>query len=271
MIKKAILAASVATGLVVPAKAGVYLPPKPAIIKPENIEFSKNILAMPFTLGMLPRKSAGPLYVSGSNYNTAAPTATANLSWSHTVPSGTSCLVIAACWIDSAGPTTSNSASWNGTALTRCSQTIYSANNIVEIYYLLNPTAGTFTAQALYAGSIDRFAAAVAINLSGVTAFDVQGGTTGASGGTKNIALTTTAKNVIVIAAFGANSTATVPTISCTAPASSTSVGSATNTSSSSGKRFTVFVTPQNLSGSITTTTSSSANTSWASSAAAFK
>jgi hypothetical protein len=59
MIKKALLAATVASGLIIPAQAGeLYLPPKPSIIKPENIEFSKHLLAMPLTMGMLPRKNA---------------------------------------------------------------------------------------------------------------------------------------------------------------------------------------------------------------------
>ena len=58
MIKKALLAATVASGLIIPqVAAGVYLPPKPSIIKPENIEFSKHMLAMPITLGMLPGKT----------------------------------------------------------------------------------------------------------------------------------------------------------------------------------------------------------------------
>jgi len=47
------LAATVASGLILPATAGGSLLPKPAIIKPQNIEFSKNLLAMPITMGML--------------------------------------------------------------------------------------------------------------------------------------------------------------------------------------------------------------------------
>lgn len=67
------MATSVATGLIVPATAGVYLPPKPAIVKPENIEFSKNmLLAMPFTLGMLPSKGGVPISYVG--FATAATT-----------------------------------------------------------------------------------------------------------------------------------------------------------------------------------------------------
>lgn len=58
MIGKALLAATVASGLIVPVKAGVYLPPKPAIVKASNLEFSKHmLLGMPFTMGMLPSKA----------------------------------------------------------------------------------------------------------------------------------------------------------------------------------------------------------------------
>jgi hypothetical protein len=60
MIKKALLAGTLAAGLIVPAqaKAGLILPPKPAIIKPENLEFSKHMLAMPLTMGMMLRKDS---------------------------------------------------------------------------------------------------------------------------------------------------------------------------------------------------------------------
>lgn len=90
MIKKALLAASVATGLIVPAaQAGeLYLPPKPAIVKPENIEFSKNmLLAMPFTLGLVAKNASG---VAPSIASTATSQGATSNSTSHTVsyPSG---------------------------------------------------------------------------------------------------------------------------------------------------------------------------------------
>lgn len=61
IMKKSLLTATVASGLIIPtAEAGLYVPPKPAIIKPENVEFSKHLLkAMPMTLGlMIPKVSA---------------------------------------------------------------------------------------------------------------------------------------------------------------------------------------------------------------------
>ena len=76
MMKKALLAATVASGLIVPsAAAGVYLPPKPAIVKPENLDFSSHmLLGMPFTMGMLPgRAKAAPYIVStGARYTSSS-------------------------------------------------------------------------------------------------------------------------------------------------------------------------------------------------------
>lgn len=84
MMTRALLAATVASGVILPAKAEVYLPSRPAIIKPGNIEFSKNLLAMPMTMGML--KSGGRTrgtisYVGGgSSASTTATTITISCS-----------------------------------------------------------------------------------------------------------------------------------------------------------------------------------------------
>lgn len=52
MIIKPALAAMLATGLIVPEKPRLVFP-RPAIVKAENLEFSKPLLAMPLTMGML--------------------------------------------------------------------------------------------------------------------------------------------------------------------------------------------------------------------------
>lgn len=85
MMNKALLATTVATGLIVPsAAAGLYAQPKPVIVKHENIEFSKNLLlGMPMTMGMLPGKGGSPAPViaaAGTAY-----TATASAT-SHDIP-----------------------------------------------------------------------------------------------------------------------------------------------------------------------------------------
>lgn len=57
MIVKPALAAMLATGLIVPEAPKLILP-KPAIVRAENLEFSKHmLLGMPITMGMLPGKS----------------------------------------------------------------------------------------------------------------------------------------------------------------------------------------------------------------------
>jgi hypothetical protein len=78
MLNKAVLAAAVAAGLILPEKAGIYLPPRPAIVKPQNIGFSKNLLAMPLTMGMLKSGARTPGAISyvggGSSSGTTATT-----------------------------------------------------------------------------------------------------------------------------------------------------------------------------------------------------
>ena len=66
MIIKPALAAMLASGIVV-SEAPKLILPKPAIIKAENIEFSKNLLAMPITLGMLPNKGARDITYLGTD------------------------------------------------------------------------------------------------------------------------------------------------------------------------------------------------------------
>lgn len=54
MIKSAVLAGTIASGLLLPTTPALYVPAKPAIIKVENIEFSKHmLLGMPITMGFL--------------------------------------------------------------------------------------------------------------------------------------------------------------------------------------------------------------------------
>ena len=57
MIVKPALAAMLASGLIVPEKPALVFP-KPAIVKAENLEFTKHLLlGMPMTMGMLPGKA----------------------------------------------------------------------------------------------------------------------------------------------------------------------------------------------------------------------
>ena len=65
MILKPALAAMLASGLVVPEKPALILP-KPAIVKAENLEFSKHmLLGMPLTMGVLPRRTLAAIAFVG--------------------------------------------------------------------------------------------------------------------------------------------------------------------------------------------------------------
>lgn len=64
MIGKSLLAATLASGLALPAEAGLYVPPKPAIVKPENLDFSKNMLAMPLLVGAIKPQNEPPATLS---------------------------------------------------------------------------------------------------------------------------------------------------------------------------------------------------------------
>lgn len=64
MIGKSLLAATLASGLVLPPETGLYVPAKPAIVKPENLDFSKNMLAMPMLVGAIKPQSGPPATLS---------------------------------------------------------------------------------------------------------------------------------------------------------------------------------------------------------------
>lgn len=85
MITGTLLAASMASGIILPAQTDLHVPPKPAIVKPGNIESGKNLLAMPFTLGMLKRASSitvgPPIHRAGySNTSSISPHSLANVA-----------------------------------------------------------------------------------------------------------------------------------------------------------------------------------------------
>lgn len=64
MIGKSLLAATLASGLILPPEAGLYVPAKPAIVKPENLDFSSNLLAMPLMVGAIKPQSGPPATLS---------------------------------------------------------------------------------------------------------------------------------------------------------------------------------------------------------------
>lgn len=195
MMKKALLAATVATGLLMtPAQAGLYVPPKPAIIKPENIEFSKHmLLGMPITMGMLVAKAAAP---QGINANNGGKSTVGAASWSHTTTSATTCLVVLGGLINNSQTNEITGVKFGGVALTLAvnrNQTTSTPH--ISIWYLLNPTVGTATITC--SGSTDRYLGGVSFNLAGVTAFDVAA-TNSNTTGTLTVSATSTALGVVV-------------------------------------------------------------------------
>lgn len=86
MILKPALSALLTTGLISPVKAEVYVPHKPSIVRPENLEFSKNMLAMPLTMGMLiPAAQARPTLISTQRFSGTGNALNTNL----TIPANT--------------------------------------------------------------------------------------------------------------------------------------------------------------------------------------
>ena len=209
MIKNTLLAATIASGLIVPAKAGVYLPPKPAIIKPENIEFSKNMLAFPFTLGMLPGKGAsGPLYISDTD-KTETSNSTSTRTWSHTTTSDTRCLVVAYGYRTTDGYK-GQFCNFNGVSMTQPSGAYIpygsTPGGAAGIFYLFDPPIGTFTV-SLSTFSNQRVGAS-SINITG-TSLGPVAETSGTSSSISSSVVTTQAAVVIAASVNIQTSTST--------------------------------------------------------------
>lgn len=103
MIVKPALAAMLASGLIVPETQKLVLP-KPAIVKAENLEFTRHILlGMPLTMGMLAAKNRTPVTAT---YTGAITSTTNALSYSLTLPIGTASAdryIVVAIFIPSGG------------------------------------------------------------------------------------------------------------------------------------------------------------------------
>lgn len=210
---------------------------------------------MPLTMGMLVADKV-PYYISSSNWGSTATTSSNTLTWSHTTTADTTCLVIVSMWMDSSGHTTSNSADFNSTSLTRIRGNSVNANQTVEIFRLFNPPIGTFNARALYSGTVDRFGGAMAINLGGnITAVLSQNGGSSTTSATITASLTTSRRSIVVMGGGGHNDVSGLPSISVTAPTgSSSAVQTSSNTSNSNGKRVSAFYSPLQSAGTFNAT-----------------
>lgn len=181
---------------------------------------------------------------STSNWSTAASVTEENLTWAHNTPLGSTCLVVNTSWSDSSAPSNSSTVTYAGIGLTKLRNIAYSSNNIGELWYLLNPPIGTYNITALYAGTLDRFGAAQAASLSGVTACLATDAGAWGSAGNKSLTLATGRNSIIICGSWGYNSGSAIPAIGAVGPGGTYEFGSASNTSSGYGKRFTSFATP---------------------------
>ncbi len=236
MIRKALLAATVATGLILPAAAGLYVSPKPAIVKPENLEFSKHmLLGMPITMGMLAPKSTPPQYIANSaTGNNIASGST--LSWSHTTTSQTTALIVGFFVGNNAKTAQVTAVKFNGVSLTLIRQAYAADNGSGSLWVLFNPPVGTYTLTAT-ANSSDRGFGGTAGNFSNVSAVNVSATNSAATADPRTLTMTSTALGLPVGNVSGASSSSKLQTYTATAPTGMTLAGTARRfTSNSYGK-----------------------------------
>lgn len=180
-------------------------------------------------------------YVTATSYTgDAAGASGSDLSWAHSCPGGTTCLVVFSHYQDSNAPTVGNSAYYNGIGMTRQVSQQISNNHIVQCYVLFNPPIGTYTVTTDYLGSIDRFIAGSAISLanarwvSGQNTYGVANG----SASSLNTDVYASAGCIILGAAQAQRSgTSAIPAMTPTSPSGATQFASSWNTSNSLGKK----------------------------------
>jgi hypothetical protein len=258
MIVKPAIAALLASGLIMPEAPKLVLP-KPAIVKAENLEFSKHmLLGMPLTMGMLPGKAGDPFFIDSSQYSTSASSSLETITWTHTTTAATTCLVVAGTAVNNAGNTDITSVTFNGVSLTQ----IVSAGsgNSTSLWRLFSPAVGSFTLSVTMSGTNDRFISGHAVNLGNANAVNTSNADEG-SAQTFSVSLTTTKKTIIVASSFVASSTSTARTITYSSPSTTTTQQSANNSSNSIGKTANIATSTLQNAASLTVTSVSSGGT----------
>lgn len=196
MILKPAIAAMLASGFIVPEKPRLVLP-KPAIMRPQSIEFPKHMLpGMPLTMGMLAAKGTGPHYIPGNESGSSSANATSR-SWSHTTTSDTNCLVVTAFCNNNAGTANISTATFNGVSMTRDARTTVGSQGQVAIFTLFNPPTGTYTVTVTYSGG-DRGVCASAVNFGGCSSVHVAGTTNQTTSSTITTTVTSTLQGIPV-------------------------------------------------------------------------
>ena len=255
MILKPTLAAMLASGLIVPERPALILP-KPAIVKAENLEFSKHmLLGMPLTMGMLPGKAGDPFLINSSQYSTSASSSLEVISWTHTTTSATSCLVVAGTAISNSGAADISSVTFNGVSLTQIIAT--GVGNSTSLWRLFRPAVGSFTLSVTMDVTNDRFISGHAVNLGNANSVNASSSAEGAAD-TTSIGITTTKKSIIVVSSFVASSGSAARTISYSSPSTTTTQQSASNSSNSLGKTANIATSTLQNAASLTVTSVSS-------------
>jgi hypothetical protein len=165
MMRDTILAATMASGLILPARAELHLPPRPAIVKPQHLEMSRNLLAMPVTLGMMKRKAAGPLsltYVSAilSSQSSGSSFTSGSTSFGSTVSTGNTryllCL-IHNIWGSGGTDGWTNSCTIGGVAATKLFRANAYAGQVTDCWYIENNTLTSGTLAVTWNGTGSQY------------------------------------------------------------------------------------------------------------------
>lgn len=257
MILQPAIAAMLASGLSVP-EAPKLLLPRPAIVRPGSIDVSKHmLLGMPLTMGMLPGKARDPYFIGSSSYSTTASSSLEVLTWSHTTTADTTAIVVSGAAVNNANSLDMDFVSFNGVSFgTYIAQG--GSGDSVRIFVLFNPPVGTYTLRAEVDATNDRFFAAHAINLGGVSEVNAGNGAESTSAETLSVSLTTTKRSIVIVGAYAQVGNTNIPTITCTSPAGGTLTRSASNASNNLGKRFSMFYTDARDAGAFSATMQSS-------------
>jgi hypothetical protein len=249
-MRRAILAASVFSGLIIPATPQLFVPAAPAIVKADHLELTRHLLAIPIPVGVpasMQRPPPSYLSVAGSAASQTAETYT----WTHTIEATATCIIVAFGGMSGVPVVGNLSCTVNGVAMTQAVVTSASTKFKHALFYMFNPPTGAQTIVATASGTIDRHGAAHSVTVAGAASVDASNSGTGT---TSASAVLTTSKKTLVIAGATVNtSVSTGSTMTISSPASSTNVREVTSTYIT--RQFTIaYKTPVQDAGTVTVT-----------------
>lgn len=243
MIKSAVLAGTIASGLLLPTTPALYVPAKPAIVKAENLDFSKHMLiGMPITMGMLaPKGPSDPYFIDSSHYSTAASNSLEILTWSHTTTADTTCIVAGGVAVNNANTLDMDFASFNGVSFGTFIVGGGSGAS-ARLFVLFDPPIGTYTMRAEVDATNDRIFWAGAMNFGNANEVNSSNGVESSTAETLSVSHTTTKRSLIAMCSYVQQSPAnTSYSISLTSPSGGVTAQSGANTANSSGRRGAVL------------------------------